>query len=782
MRFFDRLAGAVLAVGLVSPACSGDDTAASTGTTATTSATATGTTGAGGAGGGPVVDEVCASSPVAAAFPGTDDCPAPVPGVADTLDEALAAGGLDRCGVRLLPEDVALSGWPEPMLVDKRRLPDFTPLQRGPLRLPGYGRETAQWLDAALASERPVSETVAALSARRGTPITGACFDLTPYAAEPDDDAPLARAILLLDEHHGAPADEATVRAAVASIPPGIQTALAPIVGALDLAATEARSALGNAAPADLTYFARSYLLYVPSTNAFSTTATSIAKLDTVDLGRMAGAAAALAAAIERADLGALADATFAAAEIETPLGTIVVHDSSDDLYAKDGAASAALLLFDLGGDDTYQVPAGASDADHPVSIAIDVRGVDAYGYVEVPVALDAGLLPSDGKGRYSPPTPPAEGYGPFTRSNTPRQGAGTAGIGMLFDLGAEGDTYRSLAISQGFAAMGVGVLYDAGGDDDYASEVASQGTAIFGVAALIDQNGNDARKAFHISQGFGGAQGAAALVDGAGDDDYYCDPGNPADGGHPVYYSPQLPGTGQSSMSQGAAQGRRPQSADDAAYMAGGVGILRDKSGADHYTASVFAQGAGYWQGIGLLLEGGGDDEYNAYWYIQGSTAHFALSLFLEQGGNDRYNQLFTPAATSIGVGHDFSASLHIDEGGADQYRAPGLSLGSGNINGIGFLVNSGGDDVYVAAGDPTLGAGNYSSEAPFGEDRQDAPTIGVFVDVGGDDTYTVGGTDRALDDTTWSYEPQPYPAPDMVLTEHGCSADDAGGSVTLP
>jgi DNA polymerase-3 subunit gamma/tau len=41
---------------------------------------------------------------------------------------------------------------------------------------------------------------------------------------------------------------------------------------------------------------------------------------------------------------------------------------------------------------------------------------------------------------------------------------------------------------------------------------------------------------------------------------------------------------------------------------MAGGIGILRDLHGTDHYTASVFAQAAGYWQGIGMLMDGDGD------------------------------------------------------------------------------------------------------------------------------------------------------------------------------
>lgn len=768
---------AALSVAVAAPlGCGGDDAA--------TTSSGTGATGGGGAGGsgGSPSDQVCVSSPPASAFAGTDDCPAPEPSSPDTFDEALAAGGIDRCQVRLLPDDVALSGWPEPMLVDKRRLPDFTPLQRGPLRLPGYARETAAFLDAAVQSPNPVSAALAALSLRRGHAIAGACTDLLPFAPDPADTTPLATAVLLLDAHLGQPGDEAALRAAAAPVPLAAQQKLARVIGAIDHAAAEVKAALATTNTSDLKYFVKTHALYVPSFVPFSLTEASLAKLDTVDLGRITDAAAILAKTIEDADLGSLPDATFAAFEAVTPIGAIVVHDSSADSYVKGDLAETALLLFDLGGDDTYEIPAGASDDKHPVSVAIDVRGKDHYGYAIIPDAEDGDLLPSDGKGRYHSALPPDQDYGPITRSRVARQGAGLAGIGMLFDLGAEGDTYQSLAISQGFASMGVGVLYDAGGDDTYAAEVGAQGSAVFGVAALIDRAGNDTYQSFTLSQGFGGAEGAAALVDGEGNDSYLVDSGDPAIGGHPLYFSPQLPGHGNSSMSQGAAQGRRPSSGDDEAYMAGGVGVLRDRLGDDHYAGSVFAQGAGYWQGLGMLLEGGGDDTYDAFWYIQGASAHFALGVFLEQGGSDQYNLTLLPAATSIGLGHDFSAALHIDEGGDDHYRAPGLSLGSGNINGIGCLVNIGGDDLYEAAGDPTLGAGNYSAEAPFGEDRQDAPTIGIFVDVGGADTYTVGGVDRALNDSTWSYEPQPYPPPQMVDTERGCSADRAAGSVVLP
>jgi hypothetical protein len=743
-----------------------------------------GGSGQGGSGGGETPrDVVCASSPAPAPFGGTDDCPASLPAKTDTFDAALAAGGLDRCKVHLFPEDVALSGWGDTYLVDKRRLPDFTPLHRGPLRLPNYGRETASWLDAALASTTPVTDTIAALSARRGHVLSDVCVDRTEWAVASSDDAPLAASVLALDAHHGSPGDEAATRALVKRVPIDVQRALAPIVAAIDHAATTVTDALHATTASDRKYLAKTHALYVPAIGSFSTTAASLAKLDGVDLDAIVDASALLAKTIELANLGPLADADFEPIDMATPIGRIVVRGSGDDVVEDKANAQGIALLFDLGGNDTYRVPAGASDEKTPVSVAIDVRGSDHYGYVEVPSPLDGDLLPSDAKGRYDSGVTPDMGFGPITLSRTPRQGSGTAGIGLLFDLGKESDTYRSLAISQGFAAMGVGVLFDEAGDDVYEAEVASQGAAVFGVAALVDRSGNDTRRSFSMSQAFGGAKGAAALVDGSGDDDYLVDVGDPDLGGHPVYFTPQLPGKGNASMSQGAAQGRRPQNAMDTGYMAGGIGVLRDAAGSDHYTGSVFAQGVGYWQGLGMLLDGGsGADVYNAKWYIQGSSAHFALSLFVDEGGDDRYNPDVPPAATSIGLGHDFSASVHLDLGGNDEYHAPGLSLGSGNINGIGCLVNVGGNDHYIIAGDPTLGAGNYSSEAPFGAKRQDAMTVGIFVDVGGKDTYTVGGADRSLDDTTWSYEPEPYPPPQIVTTEHGCGADEATGSVTLP
>src|SRR5262245_8163112 len=101
LRFGFALLLSALVIG-----CSEDDPIAPT-STSTGAAGAGGSGGTGGAGGA-AKDEICVESPQAAPFAGTDDCPAPVPDQADTFDAALAAGDLDRCGVRLLPEDVSL--------------------------------------------------------------------------------------------------------------------------------------------------------------------------------------------------------------------------------------------------------------------------------------------------------------------------------------------------------------------------------------------------------------------------------------------------------------------------------------------------------------------------------------------------------------------------------------------------------------------------------------------------------------------------------------------------
>jgi hypothetical protein len=205
---------------------------------------------------------------------------------------------------------------------------------------------------------------------------------------------------------------------------------------------------------------------------------------------------------------------------------------------------------------------------------------------------------------------------------------------------------------------------------------------------------------------------------------------------------------------------------------MSGGIGVLRDNGGDDAYTAGVFAQATGYWFGTGILDDEAGHDTYDGLWYVQGSTAHFALAVFRDGAGNDRYDEDFPIRATSIGVGHDYSTSVHLDLGGNDLYDAPGLSLGAGNDEGHGYLFNVGGNDTYIVPGeDRTLGGTSPGTGRP-------SKNVGIFVDVGGDDTYTVPGMPTLTrgDDTTWIADGADGDA------LHACGLDQATGDLALP
>lgn len=686
---------------------------------------------------GPVAG--CVTSPAPAPFP-TGACAVPKPGVADSVDEAMAKLGLDRCTWAFDPKEVPSSGW---NLKDKRRLPDYEPLLMAPLRLPAYGRETAQWLDDAAASDRPLARALAALAVRRGTPVT-ACANAGLSKVDPADAAPLATALsAAIARTGGTPADD-ELRAAVAPLPRELQAALAPIVQALAQAHLDVVAARKTEDPRLLTLLSQ-----VPSwiigSRSLKLDADFLAALDGVDVPAMTTAAVQLATAVEAADLARFKNLDVPAVEIDTPFGAVVVHGKGNDTYLPTGKAASAALLLDTGGDDVYRVPVGGASLARPVAIGIDLSGKDTYGYVEKPRAEDkvGSRLPSDDAGR---------GYG-RTLSRVTRQGAGVLGVGLLWDLGGGNDTYRSLALSQGSAVLGVGGLFDDGGNDTYAAETLSQGAAGFGVGVLLDRAGTDSYSGYNEIQGFGFTQGVGALVDLDGDDTYFADPGDPAVGGDPLYTSAQLPDRGNTSMAQGCGMGRRADTVPERIGFLGGLGLLRDKKGKDTYKASVFGQASGF-LGFGMLLDGAGDDTYEGLWYVQGSAAHLGLTLFHDAGGNDRYDPTFPIAATSIGAGHDFSVSIHLDEGGDDQYVAPGLSLGSGHANGMGLLLNVGGNDTFKAGGAFTLG-GAAAAEV-FAGPRGAMKTFGLFVKTGGTSTYDVPGVSGRVSGGTWSYTPE--------------------------
>lgn len=709
-------------------------------------------------------------------------CPVRKPAQPDALDEALAKAGLDRCTLGYTPADWSM--FATSLTKDPYRLPWYDGIHDHAVRAPAFGRGLVESLDTASASELPVTGALQVAAFALGSGDTP-CIE--PFVL--DETQPLARAVAQVIRDAGGEPDDASLEEDAADVPLPLQRAMAEVVLAANEAEQSFKALASSLSAADLAELAKVPALSLsmeagPPTVTAPTTASLLSKrFDEVALAR---GAVVLALRVEREKLATFAGLRGFEFEQDTPLGRVVLRDAESHTH---GAGSHVLVSIDTGGDDSYLYPAGAVDgavkskgAVHHVGLAIDLAGHDTYGYAPVPDSRDGARLPSDGNGRYASRQSVDKDNGPVSLSETLRQGAARLGYGMLFDLGAEPDTYRSLRFSQGYGAAGVGVLFDAGGDDVYEGEAGVQGAAHFGVGLLVDQRGDDVYRSYTQTQGYAYVRGVGVLYDATGSDKYLVDNGDPADGGDPLYWTPQVPGKGNNSFAQGAAWGRRSPGSGDDADMSGGLGILRDREGHDVYVASVDAQGAGYWFGTGMLADGAGNDTYDARYYVQGSGAHFALALFLEDGGDDLYNSKLVPKATSIGVGHDFTVSWHIDLGGNDVYRAPVLSLGAGNANGVGILINVGGDDIYRSEAEPTIGAANLSAEVNTSAARRAVPTTGIFVDVGGHDLYEVTGATTIVrgDDLAWRNDREP-PASGLT-TEHGAGVDRGTGSVSLP
>jgi hypothetical protein len=717
-------------------------------------------------------------------------CPVARPAKEDLVDEALKKIKLDRCKAIFSESEKRIFGAAyDRIWRDAFRLPWYDPVHSAAFNAPPFARQVVQRVDQAAADQRPVTAALMLATHYAGH---GGQVCLAP--SKVDAGAPLASAVAALIKGAGGTADEAEIKKQAASVPLSLQRALVPVVDAIAAAARARDEALKDAdlgktssspgVTLDTLYtVAASLAIRTKSGKGFdSSLQAGESWVKTLLAGKTRGfkyellyrAAVRLAAAVEGAGLARFAGES-ASFNVDTPLGRIILagpqKHSYDPADARTGAAIA--LLLDTGGDDTYRIPAGATaSARNPVSVLVDLGGKDSYGYKQVPSSYDGKRLVSDADGRQAGTTGTLTG--PVSLSEQSRQGAARLGVGLLWDLGQQDDSYTSLRMSQGFGAMGVGVLYDDGGDDVYRGEDGVQGSGVFGIGLLLDGGGNDEYRTYHLSQGFAYVNGVGLLYDAAGNDVYWADPGDPAQGGDPLYYTPQLPGKGNSSFVQGAGFGRR----DDARghYMSGGLGVLRDRAGNDSYTCSVFGQGTGYWFGTGILADAEGDDAYDGLWYVQGSTAHFALSIFTDGKGNDSYNAKLTPNATSIGVGHDFSVSWHLDLGGDDSYRAPGLSLGSGNDNGIGVMVNLGGTDSYTTKGKRTLGGSSINKSAAASA-RASVINLGVFVDTSGSDTYTIDGKAESRNNSSWTYT-----STNTVSTKEWGVGLDGSGTVSLP
>jgi len=363
--------------------------------------------------------------------------------------------------------------------------------------------------------------------------------------------------------------------------------------------------------------------------------------------------------------------------KLDTRLGPIFIGGTGPTHYTED-----ALLIIDLGGDDTYDCHAGAANGliDRPISIVIDLAGNDRY------------------------------------RSGSLAQGAGVFGIGILVDCAGD-DTYEGKHLCQGAGLFGVGILADYGGDDWYDCDIHGQGAGIFGVGILWNRNGDDRYVARQSSQGFGYTGGCGLLLDGAGNDIYYAG-GKYSDHERlPEHYL---------SCSQGFGYGMRPDAS-------GGVGILCDLAGNDVYTTDIYGQGVGYFYGLGMLLDAGGHDVYRCHQYGQGAGIHLATGILADWKGDD----LYVGHALVQGIGHDWSVGMLFDKEGNDKYAAESTAQGSALYNSTALLVDSAGNDLYASpVGSNTQAAGHDGERREYG-------SIALLLDLAGKDGYMNGPRD---------------------------------------
>jgi hypothetical protein len=326
----------------------------------------------------------------------------------------------------------------------------------------------------------------------------------------------------------------------------------------------------------------------------------------------------------------------------KTKVGDIVIGDTGPNRHL-----SPPTILIDLGGDDLYtQSSAGTLHGTSTTNILIDFDGHDTY-----------------------------------SSSSTSSQGSGFFGSALLIDRKGN-DTYRSTNLSQGAGFFGVGILLDEQGNDSYIGQAYAQGLGFWGIGMLIDGNGNDAYAAALYGQGTGGPKALGLLLDRKGNDTYRLSTHFESSYGAEGIFK---------GYGQGFGIGIRH-------LVSGGIGVLFDQEGKDHFEGGNFSQGGGYFYGFGILRNGGKEsDTYIGSRYGQGCSAHSAVGILLEEGGDDRYSGLQGALQSAA---WDMSISALIDYEGDDQYQTPHqfFSLSSANHNGFSLFYDLKGTDTYTA------------------------------------------------------------------------------------
>ncbi|MFH1676500.1 MAG: hypothetical protein ABIC40_05690, partial [bacterium] len=385
--------------------------------------------------------------------------------------------------------------------------------------------------------------------------------------------------------------------------------------------------------------------------------------------------------------------------EAMTPFGRIVIAGPNDDVHKYDDC----FILIDLGGNDTYLGPAGATPGPEiGISLCLDLSGNDSYECL-------------------------SETY--------PTQGAGILGCGILYDASGN-DTYIAKDIAQGSGFFGTGILYDGDGTDKYVMEETGQGSGSFGHGLCWDSGeGDDYYYMDGEGQGFGGCNGIGVLANWSGNETYIAEPSSE------VFYRGDYHSEFNLNVSncQGVGSGRRGDGTDGHSY-AGGMGLIADMHGNDTYIAGNFSMGTGYWFGTGIMYEAEGDDTFTSPCYTQASGAHYCIGALIDEAGNDKHD--ITQTSTSgLSFARDWTISMLIDKSGDDFYKAYNTSLCYVNIRSNAFFLDLAGNDHYVI-GTPQrmLGAAdfqNYDQPSQYNPFASYCNSMSLFIDSGGEDIY---------------------------------------------
>ena len=350
-----------------------------------------------------------------------------------------------------------------------------------------------------------------------------------------------------------------------------------------------------------------------------------------------------------------------------------------------------------------------------------------------------------------------------------PSQGTGVFGAGVLLDVAGD-DQYQARTLAQGAGFFGVGVLVDEAGKDRYRLGTSGQGCGFFGVGLCLDVQGDDDYAIDGDGQGFGGVGGGVGvLADHTGRDHYMAEP-YAVKVNRADYHSQDKVNV---SNAQGVGSGRRGDGADGHSW-AGGLGAILDLHGNDTYESGNWSLGTGYWFGTGVAYDASGDDLYRSVYFTQAAGAHYANGTLVDEAGNDQH-VLYETAGAAMAFGWDYANALLVDKQGDDRYEAKIISLGLADIRSNALFFDLGGDDQYQLGKDqPGMGAADYRDDYkkpdPLAPYNSETACFGLLVDAGGIDRYLVWDekAKRASPSDVWGND-RSWQSPAPGSPEHG-------------